>query len=144
MGLPGNVWSCIRSGDLRNNSNVCLAFFLLQFYCRLFHTCDVALPLSTHRLLQKITLFLTLKDRYSEVSADWRHRDNLTWQLPTILFALTGAIFAAILKLRDDTSQCSFDSIFTLLYFLGFLLSIAFSIMLFQNLWSQVVSIIYL
>lgn len=86
----------------------------------------------------------TSNDRYCEVSADWRHRDNLTWQLPTILFAITGAIFAAILKLSDGCSKCSSDSIFMLLYLIGFLLSVAFFTMLLQNIMYQVGSSFYL
>ncbi len=30
------------------------------------------------------------KTEYEQVSEDWRHRDNLTWQLPSILLVVGG------------------------------------------------------
>lgn len=29
---------------------------------------------------------------YSELSADWRHRDSLTWQMPAVLIAVVGLL----------------------------------------------------
>ena len=35
-------------------------------------------------------------DDYKQLSDDWRHRDQLTWQLPSVLVAVSGALIAAI------------------------------------------------
>ena len=35
------------------------------------------------------------KIEYSEISNDWRHRDNLTWQIPSLLSAIAGGLVAA-------------------------------------------------
>lgn len=32
---------------------------------------------------------------YEEISNDWRHRDNLTWQIPSLLSAIAGGLVAA-------------------------------------------------
>ena len=73
---------------------------------------------------------------YSEISQDWRHRDNLTWQIPVILFAVTAAIFAAAFKLSEPAlNSCAF--LLPYLYFVGFLVSLAFNVMLIQNLLYQ-------
>ena len=36
-----------------------------------------------------------MSDEYTEISADWRHRDNLTWQIPSLLSAIAGGLVAA-------------------------------------------------
>ena len=36
-----------------------------------------------------------MSDEYTEISSDWRHRDNLTWQIPSLLSAITGGLVAA-------------------------------------------------
>ena len=36
-----------------------------------------------------------MSDEYIEISADWRHRDNLTWQIPSLLSAIAGGLVAA-------------------------------------------------
>ena len=36
-----------------------------------------------------------MSDEYNEISTDWRHRDNLTWQIPSLLSAIAGGLVAA-------------------------------------------------
>ena len=36
-----------------------------------------------------------MSDEYSEISNDWRHRDNLTWQIPSLLSAIAGGLIVA-------------------------------------------------
>ena len=36
---------------------------------------------------------------YIQISQDWRHRDNLTWQLPSLIVAIGGAVIAAAFTL---------------------------------------------
>jgi hypothetical protein len=36
-----------------------------------------------------------MSDEYTEISTDWRHRDNLTWQIPSLLSAIAGGLVAA-------------------------------------------------
>ena len=36
-----------------------------------------------------------MSDEYAEISTDWRHRDNLTWQIPSLLSAIAGGLVAA-------------------------------------------------
>ena len=76
------------------------------------------------------------EERYAQISEDWRHRDNLTWQLPTVLIVITIAIFAVVLTIVDSqNSSCSF--LLPVLYIVGFVASFGFTIMLGQNLWYQ-------
>ncbi len=35
---------------------------------------------------------------YQEASEDWRHRDRLTWQLPTVLVSLVGLVMSQLYK----------------------------------------------
>ena len=41
-------------------------------------------------------------DVYREAAADWRHYDNVIWQLPSVSIALTTGIIAATFTLIDD------------------------------------------
>jgi hypothetical protein len=43
-----------------------------------------------------------LEREYSEISTDWRHRDNLTWQLPSIIIIIGGTLVAAAFLLEID------------------------------------------
>ncbi len=36
-----------------------------------------------------------MSDEYTEISTDWRHRDNLTWQIPSLLSAIAGGLVVA-------------------------------------------------
>ena len=76
-------------------------------------------------------------DRYAQISQDWRHRDNLTWQLPTVLFAITVTIFAGVFKIVDS-QNCSYSYLLPVLYIIGFFASFGITIMLGQNLWYQI------
>ena len=85
---------------------------------------------------------LNPNDRYAEISKDWRHRDNLTWQLPTVLFAFTIAIYAGVIRIAESNNLCVF--LLPVLYFIGCIVSLAFVIMLGQNLWYQLGSTFFL
>ena len=67
---------------------------------------------------------------YEQASLDWRHRDTLTWQLPTALFAISTFVVTQVLG-PDGPKE---DWIKTVAVggaaFLGFILSVA----LYQNL----------
>ena len=39
---------------------------------------------------------------YSQISQDWRHRDNLTWQIPSIIVVIGGALITAAFALKID------------------------------------------
>ncbi len=41
-----------------------------------------------------------MSDEYTEISADWRHRDNLTWQIPSLLSAIAGGLVVAAYALE--------------------------------------------
>lgn len=73
---------------------------------------------------------------YSEVSADWRHRDNLTWQIPSVIVVVGGALIAAAFGLDLDDEWSSM--IRALLLIFGAVFSFILSIALAQNLWYQV------
>jgi len=45
---------------------------------------------------------MRLEREYSEISTDWRHRDNLTWQIPSILITIGGGLVAAAFLLEID------------------------------------------
>ena len=45
---------------------------------------------------------MSLEREYSEISTDWRHRDNLTWQIPSILITIGGGLVAAAFLLEID------------------------------------------
>ena len=73
---------------------------------------------------------------YNEVSADWRHRDNLTWQIPSVIVVVGGALIAAAFGLDLDHEWSR--TIRALLLIFGALFSFILSIALAQNLWYQV------
>ena len=71
---------------------------------------------------------------YVQLSEDWRHRDQLTWQLPSVLVAVSGALITAVFqfdKLADVRNYLLWGG----LLFAG-LLSIALG----QNLYYQTVA----
>ena len=45
---------------------------------------------------------MSLEREYSEISTDWRHRDDLTWQIPSILITIGGGLVAAAFLLEID------------------------------------------
>lgn len=71
---------------------------------------------------------------YEQLSEDWRHRDQLTWQVPSVLVAVSGALITAVFqfdKLADVRNYLLWGG----LLFAG-LLSIALG----QNLYYQTVA----
>jgi len=71
---------------------------------------------------------------YEQLSADWRHRDQLTWQLPSVLVAISGALITIVFE---------FDKLAHLqVYFLwgGLLFAGLLTIALGQNLYFQTVA----
>ncbi len=70
------------------------------------------------------------KVRYEQASEDWRHRDQLTWQMPAILVVVGGLLVAEAFKLPDDAPSWVRDAL--LLFAFG--LSISLTLALSQNL----------
>ena len=69
---------------------------------------------------------------YNQISEDWRHRDNLTWQIPSVIVAIGGALIAAAFTL--DIKPC----IRPLLLGFGAFLSLCLIFALKENLWYQI------
>lgn len=48
---------------------------------------------------------ITMKDNhdYEQLSDDWRHRDQLTWQLPSVLVAVSGALITVVFQFEKLT-----------------------------------------
>jgi hypothetical protein len=69
---------------------------------------------------------------YNQISEDWRHRDNLTWQIPSVIVGIGGALIAAAFALDID------PQIRPILLGFGALLSLCLTFALIQNLWYQV------
>ena len=72
--------------------------------------------------------------KYDQLAADWRHRDQLTWQLPSVLIAVSGALISAVYgveKLPPDVK--------TLLLVAGSIFTGLLTIALGQNLYYQTV-----
>lgn len=38
---------------------------------------------------------------YEQLSADWRHRDNVTWQMPAVLIAVAGLLVGEGVKIEN-------------------------------------------
>lgn len=76
------------------------------------------------------------REEYREISNDWRHRDNLTWQLPPVIVVLGGAFISAAFAIQIESDHR--DIIRIILLTLGALLSLCLTITLAQNLWYQV------
>ena len=66
---------------------------------------------------------------YEQLSADWRHRDSLTWQLPTVLVAAGGVLVAEAFNLKEDLVWLKSSLLLG-----GFLLSASLTVALLQNL----------
>lgn len=73
---------------------------------------------------------------YNQISSDWRHRDNLTWQIPSVIVVVGGALIAAAFGLSID--PCWVNTVRPLLLGFGTLFSLMLSIALVQNLCYQV------
>lgn len=77
-----------------------------------------------------------LEREYSEISTDWRHRDNLTWQLPSILITIGGGLVAAAFLLEIDPQYLIL--VRSILLFFDFSLSFCLTHALGQNILYQV------
>jgi hypothetical protein len=77
-----------------------------------------------------------LEREYSEISTDWRHRDNLTWQLPSIMITIGGGLVAAAFLLEIDPQYLIL--IRSILLFFDFSLSACLTYALGQNILYQV------
>ena len=73
---------------------------------------------------------------YNQISADWRHRDNLTWQIPSVIVVVGGALVTAAFGLEIDHEWLCTIRIILLAFGASF--SFTLSIALIQNLWYQV------
>lgn len=72
---------------------------------------------------------------YNQISSDWRHRDNLTWQRFSIMVMIAGVLMAAFgLPELPEWSHI----IKALLLAFGAFFSLILTISLTQNLWYQV------
>lgn len=77
-----------------------------------------------------------LEREYSEISTDWRHRDNLTWQLPSIIIIIGGTLVAAAFLFEIDPQYLIFVRSILLLF--DALLSLCLTHALGQNILYQV------
>ena len=73
---------------------------------------------------------------YDQISQDWRHRDNLTWQIPSIIVIIGGALIVAAYGL--DISPEYIGIIRPILLGFGTFLSACLTVSLAQNLIYQV------
>jgi len=73
---------------------------------------------------------------YQQISEDWRHRDNLTWQIPSIIVVIGGALITAAFALNTDPKYLCI--VRPILLGFGALLSLCLTFALAQNLWYQV------
>ena len=73
---------------------------------------------------------------YNQISNDWRHRDNLTWQIPSVILVVGGVLIAAAFGSNLDPEWS--NTVRRLLLGFGAFFSLMLSIALRQNLWYQV------
>jgi len=69
---------------------------------------------------------------YEQISEDWRHRDNLTWQIPSVIVVIGGALITAAFTLNIKPFI-----IRPILLGLGASLSLCLTFALKENLWYQ-------
>lgn len=79
---------------------------------------------------------MSLEREYSEISTDWRHRDDLTWQIPSILITIGGGLVAAAFLLEIDPQYLILVRSTLLLF--DALLSFCLTLALEQNILYQV------
>ena len=75
-------------------------------------------------------------EEYNQISQDWRHRDNLTWQIPSIIVAIGGGLIAGAFGLKIDSRYICI--VRPILLGFGALLAFCLTFALAQNLWYQV------
>ncbi|OLS23366.1 MAG: hypothetical protein HeimC3_25300 [Candidatus Heimdallarchaeota archaeon LC_3] len=73
---------------------------------------------------------------YNQISEDWRHRDNFTWQLPSVILVIGSALIVTAFGLDIDLRYL--NTVRIILLGLGALLSFSLTWALIQNLWYQV------
>ena len=73
------------------------------------------------------------KVKYEQASENWRHRDQLTWQMPAILVVVGGLLVAEAFKIPDDAPSW----IRSALLLFAFGLSTSLTLALSQNLFLQ-------
>ena len=67
---------------------------------------------------------------YEQASEDWRHRDNLTWQIPAVLVAVAGFVVSEVFGASNLSPNWIRPGMLAIAATLGVLLSVA----LIQNL----------
>lgn len=72
---------------------------------------------------------------YAQISEDWRHRDNLTWQIPSVIVVVGGGLVAAAFAVDIDPQYSCI--IRPILLGSGTFLSLCLTFALAQNLWYQ-------
>ncbi len=76
------------------------------------------------------------KEEYKQISEDWRHRDKLTWQLPSVVVVIGSALTAAAFTLNTDLQYLYVIRPILLLF--GGFLSLCLTFALKENLWYQI------
>lgn len=79
---------------------------------------------------------IDLKKEYNQISEDWRHRDKLTWQLPSVIVVIGSASMAAAFTLNIDLQYLYVIRPILLLF--GGFLSLCLTFALKENLWYQI------
>lgn len=79
---------------------------------------------------------MTGNQDYAQLSEDWRHRDQLTWQLPSVLVAVSGALITVVIQF--DELKCT--GVGDYLLWGGLIFAGLLSIALGQNLYFQTVA----
>ena len=77
-----------------------------------------------------------LTEEYNQISEDWRHRDKLTWQLPSVVVVIGSALTAAAFTLNIDLQYLYVIRPILLLF--GGFLSLCLTFALKENLWYQI------
>ena len=62
---------------------------------------------------------------YEQASDDWRHRDNLTWQIPAVLVAVAGFVVSVVFGASNLTPNWIRTGMLTIAATLGVSLSVA-------------------
>ncbi len=77
----------------------------------------------------------TPNQKYEQLSEDWRHRDQLTWQLPSVLVAVSGALITAVFQF-----EAKLGDVRLALLWAGVIFAALLTIALGQNLYYQTVT----
>ncbi len=77
----------------------------------------------------------TPNQKYEQLSEDWRHRDQLTWQLPSVLVAVSGALITTVFQFEDSLGDIRF-----VLLWAGVIFAALLTTALGQNLYYQTVT----